>query len=340
MWSHLQGQNQNQHQEQNVDHENMNHDTQLLSTINSLGILPTRFNLAKRNIIADNGCPICVQCPETEVHVPWDCPAAQDVWAGSRTKLQKCPLGQQDMVQLLAYLMDRLEPEEVELFLVQAWIIWNQRNSVLHGGKLKDPGWLNKRAEVWMEEIAQAQQHLSITCTERHEGNVWRPPPPPFFKLNFDAAIIKERSMSRFGAVIRNEHGEVMAALSAMGPSVSCSEDAETMACRKAVEFAVDAGFSELMIEGKSVNVMKAISSSILDLSVVGNVVADIQWIIRGLRRVSFNWVKRDCNRVAHVLAIYARNLNEDMYWMEDAPPVALEAMYGFYICGAYLLLC
>ena len=178
------------------------------------------------------------------------------------------------------------------------------------------------RAEVWMEEIAQAQQHLSIT-PERHEGNVWRPPPPPF-----DAAIIKERSMSGFGAMIRNEQGEVMAALSAIGPSVSCSEEAETMACRKAVEFAVDAGFSELMIEGDSVNVMKAISSSIPVLSVAGNVVADIQWIIRGPRRVSFNWVKRDGNRVAHVLPIYARNLNEDMYWMEDAPPVALEAMY------------
>jgi len=244
----------------------------LLSTINYLGIMPTRFNLAKRNIIADNGCPIYIQCPETEVHVLWDCPAAQDVWAGSRIKLQKCPLGQQDMVQLLAYLMDRLEPEEVELFLVQAWIIWNQRNSVL-------------RAEIWMEEIAQAQQHLSIT-PERHEGNVWRPPPPPFFKLNFDAAIIKERSTSGFGAMIRNEQGEVMAALSAIGPSVSCSEEAETMACRKAVEFTVDAGFSELMIEGDSVNVMKAISSSIQDLSVAGNVVADIQWIIRGLRRV------------------------------------------------------
>ena len=55
---------------------------------------------------------------------------------------------------------------------------------------------------------------------------------------------------------------------------------------------------------------------------------SDIQWIIRGLRRVSFNWVKRDSNWVAHVLSIYARNLNEDIYWMEDAPPVALEATY------------
>ena len=35
-----------------------------------------------------------------------------------------------------------------------------------------------------------------------------------------------------------------MAAMVAKGPEVSCSIDAELLACRKAIEFAVDAGFS------------------------------------------------------------------------------------------------
>ena len=41
---------------------------------------------------------------------------------------------------------------ELELFLVQAWIIWNQRNIVIHGGKLKEPSWLNKRAVDYLDE--------------------------------------------------------------------------------------------------------------------------------------------------------------------------------------------
>ena len=127
---------------------------------------------------------------------------------------------------------------------------------------------------------------------------------------------------------LQNEHREVMAALFAIGPSVSGSDEAETLACRKAMEFAIDAGFNELIIEGDSVNVMRGLSSSSSDLSVVGNVVADIQCLISGLRRVSFSWVNKDCNQVAHVLARFVSNLEEDMYWMEDAPPVALEAMY------------
>lgn len=57
----------------------------------------------------------------------------------------------------------------MELFLVQAWMLWNQLNCVLQGGKLKDPRWLNTRAEEWLEESAQAQEQLAVTL----RGN-WR----------------------------------------------------------------------------------------------------------------------------------------------------------------------
>ena len=48
------------------------------------------------------------------------------------------------------------------------------------------------------------------------------------------------------GAIIRNDKGEVMAAMTAVGPPMSSSEEAELLACRKAVEFATDAGFPKL----------------------------------------------------------------------------------------------
>ena len=49
------------------------------------------------------------------------------------------------MVQLLEELLDRISGEELELFLVQCWVIWNQRNAILHGGKLQDPQRLFER---------------------------------------------------------------------------------------------------------------------------------------------------------------------------------------------------
>lgn len=42
-------------------------------------ILPTWLNLIKRQIIIDNGCPICSIFPESTIHALWECAAAQDV---------------------------------------------------------------------------------------------------------------------------------------------------------------------------------------------------------------------------------------------------------------------
>ena len=41
----------------------------------------------------------------------------------------------------------------MEVVLVQAWLIWNQRNRVVHGGKFHDPGWLNNRATEFLEDF-------------------------------------------------------------------------------------------------------------------------------------------------------------------------------------------
>ena len=58
------------------------------------------------------------------------------MWAGSSLKIQKGTHGQADMMELMEYLLSRLSLKEMELFLVQAWILWNQRNRLLHGGKI------------------------------------------------------------------------------------------------------------------------------------------------------------------------------------------------------------
>ena len=52
-----------------------------------------------------------------------------------------------------------------------------------------------------------------------------------------------------------------MAAMSIKGPPVAYIEEAEVLACRKALEFSIDAGFMDLIIEGDNVNVMRSISS-------------------------------------------------------------------------------
>ena len=49
--------------------------------------------------------------------------------------------------------MERVESHDLEVVLVQAWLVWNQRNRVVHGGKFHDPSWLNNRAAEFLEEF-------------------------------------------------------------------------------------------------------------------------------------------------------------------------------------------
>ena len=93
---------------------------------------------------------------------------------------------------------------------------------------------------------------------------------------------------------------------------------------RRAIEFAVDAGFSRLIIEGDDSNVIQAITSPFENFSPFGNVVNDIRHLIWGLQWTRVCCVRRGANKVAHALTQYARNsLDEDLYWMKDSPPPA-----------------
>ena len=97
-------------------------------------ILPTLVNLAWRKIILDPVCHCCKSLLESTAHAIWECGAAQDVWAGSSINLQKCSTNQCDIIQLFEFLFDRLSDANFELILVQSWLIWNQRNRMVHGG--------------------------------------------------------------------------------------------------------------------------------------------------------------------------------------------------------------
>ena len=148
------------------------------------------------------------------------------------------------------------------------------------------------------------------------------------FKLNFDGACFDDGAASGHGAVIRNEKGEVMAAIAMQGGAVRDSEKVEVMACRKALEFAIDAGFTEIILEGDNAMVMKVISQAQPDLSRLGLIYEDIWCLVEGFRTITYNCVRRNANSVAHALARFARLLDQEIVWLEEDPPPAMDALY------------
>ena len=135
--------------------------------------------------------------------------------------------------------------------------------------------------------------------------------------MNFDAAVFFDQHCSGFGAIIRNSLGEVMAGMSVKGPYVNSSEKAKVLACRRVVEFSREVGFSWVIIEGDCLNVMRALSISTENSSLLGHIYEDIKFHLRGMQVLSINWVKNGGNMVAHTLAKHARNLINDLYWIK-----------------------
>ena len=164
-------------------------------------VLPTRVNLAKRKIISDMLCHYCKSVPEDTLHVIRGCGATQDVWAGSLNVLQKFQTNHVDFLQLFEALVDKLSTIEMKLFLVQAWLIWNQRNVLVYGGQMKNSGWLIKRAAELLEKYKKAQATLEISRATPG-SSYWKPPPQDVYKLNFDAVVFSDLNFSRAGAII------------------------------------------------------------------------------------------------------------------------------------------
>ena len=124
-----------------------------------------------------------------------------------------------------------------------------------------------------------------------------------------------------------------MATMTAKGPTVQDSDEAELLACHKALKFAIDAGFTVLIMEGDSVNATRCIASGKDNQSALGHVVGDIRHLMGALEWISVSCTKRNGNMVAHVLARYAQHVNSDLFWME-VPSVAFDSVNS----DAYLI--
>ena len=159
-------------------------------------------------------------------------------------------------------------------------------------------------------------------------SQAWQPPQGDFFKLNFDGACFNNRADLGYGAMVRNGNGEVMDAISAKGGPVRDSEEVEVLACRKALEFAIDVGFMEVILEGDNARVLKTMAQAQLDLARIGFIYEDIWCLISDFRSFSINCVRRSVNGVAHALARFARLSDNKAVWLEEDPPLAVDALY------------
>ena len=90
--------------------------------------------------------------------------------------------------------------------------------------------------------------------------STWLPPPAGLYKLNFDAAMFSDPPFTGYRAVIRNENADVMASFSVRGSKAVDSSEAELLVCRRAIQFAIELGITDVVIEGDNAMIMGSIA--------------------------------------------------------------------------------
>ena len=140
------------------------------------------------------------------------------------------------------------------------------------------------------------------------------------FKVNFDATVFRRSNLAGIGVIARNHDGEAAGALSSPIPMAQSVADLEALACLKAVQFALEIGFTRVVFEGDSAVIINALLHSAGELASFGNILDDIRLHSSIFQFVKFVHVSRNCNSVADALAKKDKSNVGTQVWLHDLP--------------------
>lgn len=97
----------------------------------------------------------------------------------------------------------------------------------------------------------------------RVASNTWQTPPQGTFKLNWDAALDGIHCKVGIGAVIRDWEGNIKATLRMSRSLFSNPLLAEAVASLQVIIFCQDFGYTDIIMEGVSLQVVQELNNSL-----------------------------------------------------------------------------
>ncbi|KAA3472112.1 reverse transcriptase [Gossypium australe] len=254
--------------------------------------------------------------PEDSEHLLWYCEVLRTIWnlLDLYVDLDGDPSEDNKLVRMFIIVTD----EKRKLLTISFWAIWYMRNKMVHEG-----------CKFSLDEIVcfirRYVYELNLSCTSNllsisKNTAFWKPPLPGIIKLNFDASFVNATNSAIVGVVGRNDRGLIMGACTYQINDAADAFVAESRACERAILFAIDMGFRKIMVEGDSLTVIKKIRAELDDRSVIRPIIRNIRMLAKGFEQISFSFIPRKGNRVAHTLAAEGHRWPLPCYWVEEVP--------------------
>ena len=149
-------------------------------------------------------------------------------------------------------------------------------------------------------------------------ATAWSPPPRSLFKINVDGA--KATKKASVGVIVRDELGRVEVAMCRNLNAPLGVIEIESKAIEAGLLFAQDISIWDIVVESDSLIMVQALNGTSAPPSAVSAVVQGIMDLSKGFCRVEFSHVKRQENRLAHVLAKHALGIVDFIAWIEEMP--------------------
>lgn len=289
--------------------------------------LAVQGQLVKRGLGGEVRSKVCGEGVETVLHAQATCPDAQRIWRYTPVRVLVDDTKEGSFREWCVELQQiHKEKEWWSLFWSLCWGIWLRRNGWVFESRKRPVEAIIHRATRLVGEYLTAGEETGTDRCSAQLQSKWTAPLENAYKINADGAIFKGRGVG-MGGVTRDGVGDVVASTCAFLSGSFEVAVVEAMAVRHALKTSMEAGFSEFVVEMDNMEVYQKLKKCSSEPTVLGRILGDIHKLARMCRKVSFSFVKREGNGVAHLLAKLSCNFDGVRVWLEDVPPEAMAAV-------------
>ncbi|XP_050211971.1 uncharacterized protein LOC126662130 [Mercurialis annua] len=266
--------------------------------------LPTGMALHQRLLLPPN----CKFCEETEslTHLLLSCPFARQVWfqgpLNFRSDWDTFPSFSLHWKHTTSQLQNLAsETQALPLYCFTLWHIWKARNSRIFKDNLPTIEGTIRSIIQDAEEFEQSliPMHNVAPPNNPYQSNI-QDIPTGFIKLNYDAAVHKQRKQGFAGIVTMDEHRRIQGKFSTTFCFIWDPGILEMMALREAMNWALSRGWTKAIFEGDALQISTIINSQKCSIASLQGICADIWRLLNSFTSAVIQSVPRNQNQEAH----------------------------------------
>uniref|UniRef100_A0A803Q8D5 RNase H type-1 domain-containing protein n=1 Tax=Cannabis sativa TaxID=3483 RepID=A0A803Q8D5_CANSA len=217
--------------------------------------------------------------------------------------------------------------ESLEAVMI-LWSIWKHRNELVWNSKQQDSNKVLSVAKLNYVDLVDARNKLVVAADSCVVGGVdkWTAPDFPFLKVSVDGALFSSHGSYGVGLVARTVAGIVMAARTLCKGGDLQPHIVEAIGVKEALSWSKANGWTSVIVDSDCLKVISDLQKQKYMVSPYGHILYDCRTLISDFDNISFKFVKRSANKVAHALA-QTSLFEADCHFSRDSLPGVIASL-------------